>query len=86
MIICSCNVLTDHDVRAAVCDANEVRRSPVEIYNRLGCSPECGRCARSIRTIIFDALGDCARACSDGCQHQQAHACVVTTDAELLGA
>jgi bacterioferritin-associated ferredoxin len=31
-----------------------------EIYNRLGCNAECGRCARTIRAIINEAAATTA--------------------------
>jgi bacterioferritin-associated ferredoxin len=67
MIVCSCNVLSDHDVRAAVTSADILPRSPKQLYGCLGCSAECGRCARTIKGIIDEALG--ARACQAGCAH-----------------
>ena len=51
MIICSCNVLTDHDVRSTLSGA-EGARTVGEVYDRLGCSVQCGRCARTIRRIL----------------------------------
>ncbi len=75
MIVCSCNVLTDHDVRSAVAAAAEqLPRSAKQVYGCLGCSAECGRCARTIKTIIDEALGVCAEACCSGCPHSQADA------------
>jgi bacterioferritin-associated ferredoxin len=61
MIVCSCNVLSDQDVRSAV--EAERPRSTSQVYGCLGCSPKCGRCARNIRRIIDEALGS-ARAAS----------------------
>jgi bacterioferritin-associated ferredoxin len=55
MIICSCNVLSDQDVRSAVTE--EQTRSISQVYGCLGCSAQCGRCARTIRRIIDEALG-----------------------------
>jgi bacterioferritin-associated ferredoxin len=72
MIVCSCNVISDHDVRSAVESAQDLPRSPKQLYGCLGCSAECGRCARTIKTIIEDALGACARACCPGCPHSKA--------------
>ena len=70
MIVCSCNVLTDDDVRAAVNSAAPgVPRTARQIYGCLGCSAECGRCARTIKTILTEALGACARECAAGCPH-----------------
>jgi bacterioferritin-associated ferredoxin len=74
MIVCSCNVLSDRDVRSAVESSQHLPRNAKQIYGCLGCSAECGRCARTIKTIIDDALGACAKACCVGCPHSQAHA------------
>jgi len=64
MIVCSCNVLSDHDVRAVV--TVEARpRSPGQVYGCLGCSAQCGRCARTIRKIMDEAL-DSAKAGGNG--------------------
>jgi bacterioferritin-associated ferredoxin len=56
MIVCSCNVLSDHDVHHAVNVADNSPRNAKEIYGCLGCSVECGRCARTIRGLIDEAL------------------------------
>jgi bacterioferritin-associated ferredoxin len=75
MIVCSCNVLSDHDVRHAVNSANDdLPRNAKQIYGCLGCSAECGRCARTIKGIIDEALGACAMACQNGCPHSHRHA------------
>jgi bacterioferritin-associated ferredoxin len=71
MIVCSCNVLSDHDVRDAVSNSDDLPRSAKQLYGCLGCSAECGRCARTIKTIIDEALGACARACHAGCPHSR---------------
>lgn len=57
MIVCSCNVLSDHDVRTAVTEAAPAPRRAYEVYQCLGCSAQCGRCARTIQRIMHDALG-----------------------------
>jgi len=67
MIVCSCHVLSDHDVRDAVASADI-------LYGCLGCSAECGRCARTIKGIIDQALGACAHACQAGCPHNHVEA------------
>jgi bacterioferritin-associated ferredoxin len=72
MIVCSCNVITDHDVRSAVNAADDLPRNAKQIYGCLGCSAECGRCARTIKTIIDEALGACAKSCCSGCPHSRA--------------
>ena len=66
MIVCSCNVLSDHDVRSAVTAADALPRTARQVYGCLGCSAECGRCARTIKKIIDEALGACAKACCVG--------------------
>jgi bacterioferritin-associated ferredoxin len=62
MIVCSCNVLSDAQVRET-CARADMPRSPFQVYQCLGCSPQCGRCVRTIRAIMDEALGG---AC-DGC-------------------
>lgn len=70
MIVCSCNVLSDEDVRSAVSASTDaLPRTARQLYGCLGCSAECGRCARTINKIIKDALGACARECAAGCPH-----------------
>jgi bacterioferritin-associated ferredoxin len=69
MIVCSCHVLSDHDVRDAVNSADILPRNPKQLYGCLGCSAECGRCARTIKGIIDEALGSCTKACQTGCPH-----------------
>ena len=72
MIVCSCNVISDHDVRNAVNEASDLPRNPKQLYGCLGCSAECGRCARTIKTIINEA---CAEACCADCtEHGAAEA------------
>jgi bacterioferritin-associated ferredoxin len=65
MIVCSCNVLSDHDVRGTL-TGPEAPRSPVEVYGCLGCSPKCGRCARTIRSIMDHALAGCLNGSQNG--------------------
>jgi bacterioferritin-associated ferredoxin len=53
MIVCSCNVFSDHKVRSVV--AKEARRPRMsEVYAGLGCSAQCGRCAHTIKRIMDD--------------------------------
>jgi bacterioferritin-associated ferredoxin len=86
MIVCSCNVLSDHDVRSAVESAQHLPRNAKQIYGCLGCSAECGRCARTIKTIIDEALGACAKACCTGCPHSHATKHRHVEDASALAA
>ncbi|MDF2620600.1 MAG: domain protein (2Fe-2S)-binding domain protein [Xanthobacteraceae bacterium] len=66
MIVCSCNVLSDRQIRDAVTETQAVRTAG-QVYRCLGCSAQCGRCARTIRKLIDDvnasACGGCAREC-----------------------
>jgi bacterioferritin-associated ferredoxin len=64
MIICSCNILSDHDVRSALADGATRPRTAGQVYGCLGCSPQCGRCARTIRRIMDEALGACPAECA----------------------
>ena len=63
MIVCSCNVLSDNDVRTAVKSTENVRTAG-QVYGCLGCSPQCGRCATTIRRIMDEAL-EAAAGCGD---------------------
>jgi bacterioferritin-associated ferredoxin len=71
MIVCSCNVLTDHDVRSVVSQPTDFPRTAGQVYGCLGCSAQCGRCARTIKQIMDEALGTCVKACCAGCPHSQ---------------
>jgi bacterioferritin-associated ferredoxin len=56
MIVCSCNVFSDAQVRLAI--ASAARRPRMSrVYAPLGCAPKCGGCAHTIRKII-DEVGD----------------------------
>ena len=58
MIVCSCNVFSDHQVRSVV--AKEARRPRMsEVYGCLGCSAQCGRCAHTIKRIMGE-MTNCA--------------------------
>lgn len=65
MIVCSCNVLSDHEVRRAV--AASAPRSAGQVYGCLGCSAQCGRCARTIRKIMDEAVGVAGGPAGCGC-------------------
>jgi bacterioferritin-associated ferredoxin len=65
MIVCSCNVLSDQDVRPAV--EAERTRSTSQVYGSLDCSAQCGRCARTIRRLMNEALGSARAASCNGC-------------------
>jgi len=62
MIICSCNVLSDHEVRTAMV-AELPPRTAGELYRCLGRDAQCGRCARSIRRIMKEGPVTAGGAC-----------------------
>ena len=64
MIVCSCNVISDHQVRSVT--AERTVRATSEVYRCLGCSAECGRCARTIRRIMDEALAEAAPTLAPG--------------------
>jgi bacterioferritin-associated ferredoxin len=49
MIVCSCHVVTDEDVRGALATRPE-RMS--QVYEVLGHVPRCGRCTHTVRDIM----------------------------------
>jgi bacterioferritin-associated ferredoxin len=60
MIVCSCNVLSDHEIRNVVTASQEQPLSAPQVYDCLGCSIRCGRCARAVKRIITEASISCA--------------------------
>jgi bacterioferritin-associated ferredoxin len=64
VIVCSCNCLTEAQVRESCARSEGAPRSTFEVYKCLGCSPKCGTCARTIRKIMDETLGrDACGAC-----------------------
>jgi bacterioferritin-associated ferredoxin len=74
MIVCSCNVLSDKDVRTA-CQADARPRTTGQVYGCLGCSAQCGRCARTIRKIMDEALDGAAQATAQACSNTACGGC-----------
>jgi bacterioferritin-associated ferredoxin len=66
MIVCSCNVLTDHEIRNVVRTSREQPLSAPQVYDCLGCSIRCGRCARAVKRIITEASIACAEQAAEG--------------------
>jgi bacterioferritin-associated ferredoxin len=56
MIVCSCNVLTDVDIRASIATLDGPRRV-CDVYASLGCAAKCGGCAGTICALISEAEG-----------------------------
>jgi len=51
MIICSCNVFSEQQVRCAIAKATRQMRLS-QIYAYLGTHAQCGRCAHTIKKIM----------------------------------
>jgi bacterioferritin-associated ferredoxin len=64
MIVCSCNVLSDTDVRTVANTAT--RRTTSYVYSCLGCRARCGRCARTIREIMDEVFDGAKAGRADG--------------------
>jgi bacterioferritin-associated ferredoxin len=50
-------------VRATLSDGADAPRTTGQVYHCLGCSAQCGRCARTIRRIMDEALTAAEPAC-----------------------
>jgi bacterioferritin-associated ferredoxin len=60
VIICSCNGLTEAQVRATLDRGpDQAPRSAGRVYGCLGCKPNCGRCLITIQRIL-EAEVSCA--------------------------
>jgi len=57
--ICLCGAVTDSDIRCAVEAGTTSMRG---LRDRLGCSGQCGKCARKVRQLRDQTLDAC------GCQ------------------
>ncbi|HXY57382.1 MAG TPA: (2Fe-2S)-binding protein [Methylocystis sp.] len=73
MIVCSCNVVSDREVRGLLGPAS-ARPSVGAVFRNLGCSVQCGRCARSIAAIVEQHClrGGCDEEECSGCGEEQA--------------
>ncbi|MBO9420421.1 MULTISPECIES: (2Fe-2S)-binding protein [Stappiaceae] len=58
MLICSCNVLSDKQLREAAAemrdDPNGKIPTPGSVFRHLGCRPRCGGCFPSVIDIIHE--------------------------------
>jgi bacterioferritin-associated ferredoxin len=55
VIVCSCNNISEADIRHCASHA-ECRPTVAEVYATLGHRPNCGVCARTIKTIVADVV------------------------------
>ena len=53
MIVCSCNVIREDEIRDA---AREGFRTPEAAYASIGCEPQCGCCLDYAQEIIDEEL------------------------------
>jgi bacterioferritin-associated ferredoxin len=53
MIICSCNVIREDEIRGA---ARKGSRTPEAAYACIGCEPQCGCCLDYAQEIIDEEL------------------------------
>jgi bacterioferritin-associated ferredoxin len=60
MIVCSCNVISDHDIRDVVVSADAELCSTAQVYDCLGCLVQCGLCSRSVRSILEERPFACS--------------------------
>ncbi|RTL89003.1 (2Fe-2S)-binding protein [Ancylobacter aquaticus] len=67
MIVCSCNVLSDRQIRSAVTETPAPVRTVGQVYRCLGCSAQCGRCARTIRKLLDDVNASACSICPLDC-------------------
>jgi bacterioferritin-associated ferredoxin len=56
MIVCSCNVLTEVEIRASIATLKGPRRV-CDVYASLGCAARCGGCAGTICALINETEG-----------------------------
>ncbi|MGH6834966.1 MAG: (2Fe-2S)-binding protein [Methylocella sp.] len=78
MIVCSCNVVSDSEIRAAL-NSGACPRTPFAVYKCLGCSLNCGRCIATVRTIIDEADAGTAtgRSSREACETDASVLCPV---------
>ena len=57
MILCSCNVISDRDVRASAKPCGAAADRARDVFRGLGVTPKCGRCVRNIQDFC-QALGE----------------------------
>lgn len=55
MIVCSCNVISDSAVRRAIDDPDTAVARVSCLFGHLGCRPQCGRCAPTLRRLIRES-------------------------------
>ena len=64
MIICSCNVISDHAIRDVVTSTEMEFCSAAQVYDCLGCVVQCGLCSRSVKSILDERPAACVKPAS----------------------
>ena len=62
MIICSCNVIREHDIRAA---ARRGCRDAKSAYASMGCQFDCGSCEDLAEFLVEDEMENMVRVDKD---------------------
>ncbi len=72
MIVCSCNVLSDRDIRDSLGATGRRRPSVGAVFRNIGCEAKCGRCAGNIVAIVdqhtASPLEDSGNRACDSCR------------------
>jgi bacterioferritin-associated ferredoxin len=55
MIVCSCNLLSDAQVKSAIASGGTRPRMSY-VYASLGCTAQCGRCVRTIKACLRESI------------------------------
>lgn len=78
MIVCSCNVLSADAIRACSVDRGALLCTPAAVYREFGCRARCGRCARTIRSILTET------GAAEGCRRRGCGAAAVSAAADWM--
>ena len=57
MIVCSCNLLTEAEIREAL-EHPEGPRCVRDVYDSCGCAPVCGGCAGAIAKMLEETWAE----------------------------
>lgn len=69
MIVCSCNALSEREfLRTLDTEIDGAPRSAAQAYRCLGCSPQCGRCLRTVKALLDEAREERGLACGSSCR------------------
>jgi len=66
MILCSCNVVSDRDIRERLRGGS--RPSVGALFRQLGCEAKCGRCARNIVAVVEEHHAATSECAGGGCE------------------